>query len=197
MMSSDVLLMLISLCKDCFVVRCAEILLRIGLLDAIRLISHTLVCLSCYASVRRSSCAPVPASLARSASANLRPRLGLWDRPRPGLRVCVVLLPAPPCSVYSLCCCCLWKNNCTVSILCKCPMKTLICFIILKLCTDIAYVITWNVINEDFFILLAGGMKKCRARYGLDQQDLWCKPCRYESPLFMEICVQHEFVFIW
>ncbi|XP_040582396.1 uncharacterized protein [Lepeophtheirus salmonis] len=24
----------------------------------------------------------------------------------------------------------------------------------------------------------AGGMKKCRARYGLDQQDLWCKPCR-------------------
>ena len=74
-MSSDVLLLLISLCKDCFVVRCAEILLRIGLLDAIRLISHTLVCLSCYASVRRSSCAPVPASLAPSASANLRPRL--------------------------------------------------------------------------------------------------------------------------
>jgi len=23
-----------------------------------------------------------------------------------------------------------------------------------------------------------GGMKKCRARYGLDQQDTWCKPCR-------------------
>ena len=148
MMSSDVLLLLlISLCKDCFVVRCAEILLRIGLLDAIRLISHTLVCLSCSASVHRSSCAPVPASLSPSASANLRPRLGLWDRPRPGLRVCVVLLPAPTCSVYSLCCCCLWKNNCTVSILCKCPMKTLIFFIILKPCTDIAYVITWNVIN--------------------------------------------------
>jgi len=22
-------------------------------------------------------------------------------------------------------------------------------------------------------------MKKCRARYGLDQQSQWCKPCRY------------------
>ena len=25
-------------------------------------------------------------------------------------------------------------------------------------------------------------MKKCRARYGLDQHNLWCKPCRYERP---------------
>merc|ERR1719266_45377 len=24
----------------------------------------------------------------------------------------------------------------------------------------------------------AANMKKCRARYGLDQQNLWCKPCR-------------------
>lgn len=24
----------------------------------------------------------------------------------------------------------------------------------------------------------AASMKKCRARYGLDQQNLWCKPCR-------------------
>ena len=155
----------------------------------IRLISHTLVCLSCYASVHRSSCAPVPACLAPSASANLRRRLDLWGRPRPGLRVCVVLLPAPPCSVHSLCCCCLWKNNRTVSILCKYPLKsTLICFIILKMCTNIAHgrnirvdVIYWNVTYEYFFLFLAGGMKKCRARYGLDQQDLWCKPCRYES----------------
>ena len=25
----------------------------------------------------------------------------------------------------------------------------------------------------------AANMKKCRARYGLDQQNLWCKPCRW------------------
>jgi hypothetical protein len=25
----------------------------------------------------------------------------------------------------------------------------------------------------------AANMKKCRARYGLDQQNLWCKPCRF------------------
>ena len=28
---------------------------------------------------------------------------------------------------------------------------------------------------------LAAQMKKCRARYGLEQQDQWCKPCRYEQ----------------
>ena len=27
--------------------------------------------------------------------------------------------------------------------------------------------------------LLGNNMKKCRARYGLDQQSQWCKPCRY------------------
>ena len=26
--------------------------------------------------------------------------------------------------------------------------------------------------------IAAASMKKCRARYGLDQQDLWCRPCR-------------------
>ena len=26
----------------------------------------------------------------------------------------------------------------------------------------------------------AANMKKCRARYGLDQQNLWCKPCRWD-----------------
>ena len=26
-------------------------------------------------------------------------------------------------------------------------------------------------------------MKKCRARYGLDQQNQWCKPCRYDTQL--------------
>ncbi|XP_058118246.1 protein pangolin, isoforms A/H/I/S isoform X2 [Anopheles coustani] len=28
-------------------------------------------------------------------------------------------------------------------------------------------------------------MKKCRARYGLDQQNQWCKPCRYVLRLFV------------
>lgn len=31
------------------------------------------------------------------------------------------------------------------------------------------------------FILVEGGaLKKCRARFGLDQQNNWCKPCRLE-----------------
>jgi len=29
------------------------------------------------------------------------------------------------------------------------------------------------------FPFLGNNMKKCRARYGLDQQSQWCKPCRY------------------
>ncbi|KAJ8934667.1 hypothetical protein NQ314_013233 [Rhamnusium bicolor] len=28
-------------------------------------------------------------------------------------------------------------------------------------------------------------MKKCRARYGLDQQSQWCKPCRYVFSIYM------------
>ena len=31
--------------------------------------------------------------------------------------------------------------------------------------------------------LLGNSMKKCRARYGLDQQNQWCKPCRYDTQL--------------
>lgn len=27
--------------------------------------------------------------------------------------------------------------------------------------------------------LSGGSMKKCRARFGLEHQNLWCKPCRY------------------
>ena len=38
---------------------------------------------------------------------------------------------------------------------------------------------------EIFVLILrnvaAANMKKCRARYGLDQQNLWCKPCRWGS----------------
>lgn len=34
----------------------------------------------------------------------------------------------------------------------------------------------------------AASMKKCRARYGLDQQDLWCRPCRRKKKC---IRVQH------
>ena len=29
------------------------------------------------------------------------------------------------------------------------------------------------------YILEANNPKKCRARYGLDRQQEWCKPCRY------------------
>jgi len=32
---------------------------------------------------------------------------------------------------------------------------------------------------------LGNNMKKCRARFGLDQQSQWCKPCRYVLPLFL------------
>lgn len=28
---------------------------------------------------------------------------------------------------------------------------------------------------------IGNSMKKCRARYGLDQQNQWCKPCRWVS----------------
>jgi len=30
------------------------------------------------------------------------------------------------------------------------------------------------------YIFLEMNPKKCRARYGLDRQEQWCKPCRYE-----------------
>lgn len=33
------------------------------------------------------------------------------------------------------------------------------------------------------FITEPGSLKKCRARFGLDQQNSWCKPCRYVRPL--------------
>ena len=34
------------------------------------------------------------------------------------------------------------------------------------------------IIFAIFCLLAAASMKKCRARYGLDQQDSWCRPCR-------------------
>ena len=34
-------------------------------------------------------------------------------------------------------------------------------------------------------LVAAANMKKCRARYGLDQQNLWCKPCRWELNFFL------------
>lgn len=33
------------------------------------------------------------------------------------------------------------------------------------------------IIRGNCFIA-GNNMKKCRARYGLDQQNQWCKPCR-------------------
>ncbi len=33
------------------------------------------------------------------------------------------------------------------------------------------------------YILEANNPKKCRARYGLDRQQEWCKPCRYCTTL--------------
>ncbi|VDQ15974.1 unnamed protein product [Trichobilharzia regenti] len=27
--------------------------------------------------------------------------------------------------------------------------------------------------------LSGGNLKKCRARFGLEHQNMWCKPCRY------------------
>ena len=35
--------------------------------------------------------------------------------------------------------------------------------------------------------LSGGSMKKCRARFGLEHQNLWCKPCRYASYNFHRI----------
>jgi len=32
-------------------------------------------------------------------------------------------------------------------------------------------------------------MKKCRARYGLDQQSQWCKPCRYVCRVYFLLTV--------
>jgi hypothetical protein len=36
----------------------------------------------------------------------------------------------------------------------------------------------WHLITG-LLPFLGNNMKKCRARYGLDQQSQWCKPCRY------------------
>lgn len=33
--------------------------------------------------------------------------------------------------------------------------------------------------NTSHVILSGNNLKKCRARYGLDQQNQWCKPCRW------------------
>ena len=42
--------------------------------------------------------------------------------------------------------------------------------------SDVAYFL--KSIKANLLCFSGGGMKKCRARYGLDQQDTWCKPCR-------------------
>lgn len=36
--------------------------------------------------------------------------------------------------------------------------------------------------------ILGNNMKKCRARFGLDQQNQWCKPCRWDSTFILHIC---------
>ena len=38
-----------------------------------------------------------------------------------------------------------------------------------------------NICNYNFFLAEITNPKKCRARYGLDRQHEWCKPCRYYS----------------
>ncbi|KAH9634376.1 hypothetical protein HF086_010856 [Spodoptera exigua] len=37
------------------------------------------------------------------------------------------------------------------------------------------------VLTRVFVKLSGNNLKKCRARYGLDQQSQWCKPCRSDD----------------
>jgi len=41
-------------------------------------------------------------------------------------------------------------------------------------------------INQSMFDAEGGALKKCRARFGLDQQSNWCKPCRLLSFIYIK-----------
>ena len=44
---------------------------------------------------------------------------------------------------------------------------------------DLSHPFTREGLFVNFFSYHLDNGRKCRARYGMEQQDMWCEPCRY------------------